>query len=286
MLTNLQFDRTRRLASSLAGIELVERHRELLERRYRRIGFVDDQGLDALLGAAEEGEATATQRILCVLTTKFTGFFRHRRHFEIAAEHALQAANLRGEARLWSAATATGEEAYSIALALIEAFGTEEPLAQVLATDIDTQALATARRGEYGEQSLQALDSRSRTRFFCEGRGSKQWAIVPAVRRLVHFQTLNLVDRSWPVDGPFDVVFCRNVLMYLQPAHRYAVLERISSLLAPDGLLMLDPTEYLGKARHLFAPRSGGVYSRAVASCLGDQMKPLGAVDTGGRFSA
>ncbi len=273
------------MASNLAGIEVLERHRELLDRRCRRFGFVDEPGLDSLLRAAEEGDATATERVVCILTTKFTGFFRHPRHFEMAAEQARQAAHGRGHARLWSAAAATGEEAYSIALALIEAFGTEEPPAQVLATDIDAEALAAARRGEYDEQSLQALDSRTRTRFFCEAGGSKKWAVVPVVRRLVRFETLNLVHRPWPVDAPFDVVFCRNVLMYLQPAHRCAVLERISSLLAPDGLLMLDPTEYLGKAWHLFIPRSGGVYSRAVASCLQDHAKPSGAVHTGGGFN-
>ncbi len=284
MLTNLQFDRTRRLASSLAGIDLAERHRDLLQRRFRRIGFVDDQGLDALLGAAEQGEPMATQRILCVLTTKFTGFFRHRRHFEIAAEHAVDAALVRGEAHLWSAATATGEEAYSLALALMDAFGGEQPPVQVLATDIDTQALASAQRGEYGEQSLQPLDSTTRDRFFRQTEGSKRWAILPAVRRLVQFRFLNLVDRYWRIEGPFDVVFCRNVLMYLQPAHRYDVLRRIASLLAPDGLLMLDPTEYLGKACQLFTPQSGGVYSRN-ASCSRRQARPL-AVDIAGGFDA
>ncbi len=285
MLSNQQFDRTRRLAASLAGIELVERHRELLERRYRRIGVVDDTRLDALLAAAEGGEPNARQRVLCVLTTKFTGFFRHRRHFQLAAEHAVQAAHLRGVTRLWSAATATGEEAYSIALALIEAFGTEEPPAQVLATDIDTEALATAQRGEYGEQSLQALDSQTRSRFFCEARASKRWAIVPAVRQLVQFQTVNLVHGPWPLDGPFDVIFCRNVLMYLRPAHRCAVLERISSLLEPGGLLMLDPTEYLGKAGHLFTPCSAGVYSQALASRFQDQIKTSTAHHRGPRFA-
>lgn len=266
MLTNLQFERTRRLASSLAGIDLVERHRELLERRFQRIGFVDECGLDALLRAAEEDETPAVRRLLCVLTTKFTGFFRHPQHFEIAAEHAVQAARLRGEARLWSAATATGEEAFSLALALIEAFGTEQPPAHVLATDIDLEALAVAQRGEYAEQALQTLDTRSRTRFFSDAAGSKRWAIPPVVRRLVQFRALNLIQSFWPVDGAFDVVFCRNVLMYLLPAHRYAVLERIASLLAPDGLLMLDPTEYPGRAGHLFMAHDRGIYSRRLGN--------------------
>ena len=82
------------------------------------------------------------------------------------------------------------------------------------------------------------------------------------MRRLVEFRALNLASEAWPVEGPFDVIFCRNVLMYLETCHRYAVLERMASLLAPDGLLILDPTEHLGKAGHLFTPAADGVYSR------------------------
>src|SRR5438552_1089535 len=113
MLSDQQFDRTRRLALSLAGIELVERHRELLERRSRRRGIPDSAGLDSLLSAAEEGETIAQQQLLCLLTTKFTGFFRHRHHFDIATKHAQRVALRSGRTRLWSAAAATGEEPYS-----------------------------------------------------------------------------------------------------------------------------------------------------------------------------
>ncbi len=150
MLTNEQFDRTRRPALRLAGIELVEHHRELPGRRRRRLGLCDAAELDALLGAAEAGTSDATGQMLCLLTTKFTGFFRHPRHFEVASGHALRAARRHGQARLCSAATATGEEPCSLAMALIEGFGRNDPPASVVATDIDAAALAVAKRGEYG----------------------------------------------------------------------------------------------------------------------------------------
>ena len=85
--------------------------------------------------------------------------------------------------------------------------------------------------------------------------------MVPAVRRLVEFRAQNLTSIEWPVEGLFDMIFCRNVLMYLEVSHRYAVLEHLASLLAPDGLLMLDPAEHLGKAGHLFTPGVDAVYS-------------------------
>src|SRR5438034_4242859 len=119
MLTSEQFDRTRRLALRLAGIELFERHRELLHRRCPRTHIPNPAAFDALLSAAEEGDLASNRRLVGLVTTRFTGFFRHPGHFEAAAEHALRAVRRCGRARLWSAAAATGEEPYSLALALV-----------------------------------------------------------------------------------------------------------------------------------------------------------------------
>jgi len=266
MLTSEQFDRTRKLALRLAGIELCERHRELLASRSRRLRLPHTAGIEGLLSAAEEGDPLASRQLIGLVTTNFTGFFRHPRHFEIAAEHALRAAHRRGQARLWSAAAATGEEPYSIAMALIEVSGCEDPPATILATDIDADVLAAAARGEYGERALKAVEPERRERFFREVVAGCR-CLSPVVRRLVEFRALNLAEVVWPAEGPFDVIFCRNVLMYLEACHRYAVVERLASLLAPDGLLILDPTEYLGKAGHLFTPGADGVYSRRRISC-------------------
>jgi len=260
MLSNQQFDRMRQLALSLAGIELSERHRELLERRSMRLGIHDGAGLDLLLKNAQAGEVAATQKLIRLLTTRFTEFFRRPRHFEIATKHAARAAHCYGRARLWSVAAATGEEPYSLAMALVEAFQQNAPSISVLATDLDVDSLAIAQRGEYSELAIRPVGPARRGRFFVELTG-RRWAIGPTVRSLIEFRALNLVSPTWPVEGPFDVIFCRNVLMYLKPCHRYAVLQRMALLLAEDGLLFLDPTEHLGGAERLFTPGIGGVYS-------------------------
>jgi chemotaxis protein methyltransferase CheR len=261
MLSNQQFDRARRLALRLAGIELLERHRELLQRRCRRIGILNPASLDALLRAAEDGDPAAGQQFVGLITTKFTGFFRHPSHFELAARHAAEVARRCGLARLWSAGAATGEEPYSLAMALIGAFQRDDPPVNILATDIDEDALVIAQRGEYGKAALGKLSPEQRDRCFRESKGPASWRLAPAVRQLVEFRVLNLIDPAWPIEGQFDVIFCRNVLMYLEARHRHAALERMASLLAPDGLLMLDPTEHLGRAVHLFLPGAGSVYS-------------------------
>lgn len=261
-LSSQQFDRTRRLALRLAGIQLSDRHRDLLARRSRRFGVRDGAGLDSLLGAAEEGEPKAVRQLLCLLTTKHTGFLRHPRQIDLAARHAVLIARRGGQARLWSAAASTGEEPYSLAMVLIEAFRRDDPPVTILATDLDAEALAVAAEGEFGERALQALTPEQRGQFFNESAVHGRYRIAPAVRRLVKFRELNLAAVTWSVEGFFDVIFCRNVLMYLEDCYRYAVLEHMASLLAPQGLLILDPAEYLGKAAHLFAPGTDGVYPR------------------------
>ena len=254
------FERLRRIGRRLAGLELFERHRELLDRRFRRLGMRDANSIVACLDAAECLEPAATQRIVGLLTTKHTGFFRHPRHFDIAAEHLLWVAHASGSARAWCAGAATGEEPYSLAMALREVFRGDTPRVSILATDIDADALALARRAEYGEKASHDLDEERRGRFF--SRTKSGWSVAPSVRDLVEFRSLNLVDPSWDVGLAFAVIFCRNALMYLAAPHRIDVLERMASLLAPAGLLFLDPTEHLGSATHLFTPRGNGVYSR------------------------
>ena len=122
MLAGEQFERVRRLALGVAGIELTERHRQILQHRCGRAGIEDESAMAALLDAVEQGDAIALRRLVGLITTKFTGFFRNPWHFDVAAEHALWAVHRRGAARLWSAAAATGEEPYSLAMALIEVF--------------------------------------------------------------------------------------------------------------------------------------------------------------------
>jgi chemotaxis protein methyltransferase CheR len=281
LVTSPQFDRVRRLALSLAGIEIIERHRDLLRRRCRRAGIIDSAGLEALIGAAEAGEESAGQRMISLLTTSFTGFFRNPWHFDAAAEHAVRPIERRGHARLWCAASATGEEPYSLAMALIDVTGREDPPASILATDINSDALALAERGEYDEPALRSLANGQRARFFGESAGARCWRIAQPARSLVEFRLLNLISEAWPLEGPFDVVFCCNLLMYLETRRRCAILERMAALIGPDSLLILDPTEHPGQAAHLFGPSVKGVYTRGPSPHVGRVLSRVHYVGVG-----
>jgi len=231
----------------------------------------DSAEFEALLQAAEAGDQRAGRQLIGLFTTNFTGFFRHPWHFQLAAEHALRTVDRRGEACLWSAAAASGEEPYSLAMALIEVFQRDDPPASILATDVDADALAVARKGEYEDRTLRSpidgdrescgLSTDQAFRFFTRRDGSC-WSVNPAVRRLVEFREINLAEVLWPVEGRFDVIFCRNVLMYLEGGRRVEILERLASLVVPDGLLMLDPTEYPKRAEKWFSVVASGVYTR------------------------
>jgi chemotaxis protein methyltransferase CheR len=261
IVSNQQFQRARCLAVELAGIELADRHHDLLERRSQRAGIRDSAAMESLLAGAEAGEETASQQLVQLLTTKFTGFFRQPHHFEAAAAHAQAKAAERGSARMWSAAAATGEEPWSLAMAILEKFNSPEPAVRILATDLDAEALLVAQRGEYGESAVRTLERSRRERFFVANNDARNWSVVSELRNLAEFRLLNLVSPKWDIEGPFDVIFCRNVLMYLESSRRTDVLSRIASLTASDGLLMLDPAEHLGNGVQFFKVAGHGIYS-------------------------
>lgn len=261
MMSTRLFERAQQLALNLAGIELVDRHRELLENRCRRHGILTSDAFGSLLTQAENGDRQAGQTLLSLMTTKFTSFFRHPLHFDRAAQHALQACEQRGRATIWSAGAATGEEPWSLAIRLLEVFQHDDPPVKIVATDIDSAAIEFGRRGEYAESSMKSVESTRRNRFFAEANHERRCVITEAPRQLVEFQILNLADESWAIEGPLDVIFCRNVLMYLNTGHRRHVVERLAALLAPGGLLILDPAEHMADSDRYFHSSGDGIYS-------------------------
>lgn len=259
-ISEQQFERVRRHSLDLAGIQLVDRHRELLASRCRRIRIGDEESLNQLLSASERGEPEARRRVISLLTISHTGFFRNPRQFELAAAHAIARIRQAGRARLWCAGCSTGEEPYSLAISILKAAGPEEPRASILATDVNPESLETARRGEYAEAALRCLDPDIRKDFFTQPVSGGTRRIADAVRSLVAFEQLNLIEKTWPIEGPFDVVFCRNILMYFALPARSAVLRRIGQLMEDGGLLLMDPAEHLGADQQRFRALNQGAY--------------------------
>jgi chemotaxis protein methyltransferase CheR len=200
------------------------------------------------------------------LTTNLTAFFREPHHFEILGRFLAQRAK-RGPQRIWCAAASTGEEPYTIAIAACEALGSDSPAVEIICSDLDTQVLATAERGVYPLERSQPLTAERLRRFFQRGSGPNEGSVrvKPALRALVSFRQINLLDRDYGLRGPFDAIFCRNVMIYFDKPTQREILARFKPLLAPDGLLFAGHSESFFHAADLFRSSGRTVYRRTDA---------------------
>lgn len=244
-----------------AGIALAESKQEMvysrLARRLRATGLSSfTEYLDTLDSGRDADEWEAFTN---ALTTNLTSFFRESHHFPILADHVKK---LKDPATVWCSASSTGEEPYSIAMTLCELFGTLTPPVQIIATDIDTNVLATAERGVYTSDRLDKLSPERAKKFFLKGKGDQDGMvrIRPELRQLVTFKRLNLLSDSWPITGPFDVIFCRNVMIYFDKPTQGKILSRFAPLLKPDGLLFAGHSENFSYVTDAFKLRGKTVY--------------------------
>ncbi len=262
--TAADFERARRLILGRVGISLNESKQNMVYNRLvKRVRALKLPSFGEYLRILDDAEHPEWQQFVNALTTNLSHFFREQYHFPVLVEHAKAIG--RSPVRVWSAAASTGEEPYSIAIALCEAFGTLQPPVAILGTDIDTGVLETARRGVYPMEKVEPVSPERLKRFFLRGTGSKEGfaRVRPELGRLVEFRQLNLTEAAWDLKGPFDAVFCRNVMIYFDKPTQHQVLRRIAEVLAPDGLLFAGHSESFLHAADLFKPAGKTVYRRA-----------------------
>src|SRR4051812_33690987 len=210
---------------SFSGIRLPEGKREMVYARLARrlralgIGSFDDYVRFLELEPAEWEHCTNA------LTTNVTAFYREEHHFGILAEQARKVALPGQNLRVWSAGCSTGEELYTIAMALTDVIGARF---DVLATDLDTQVIATARQGVYPLASVERLSEERQKKYFLRGSGRFEGRarVRPEIAARVEFMRLNLMDAEWPLEGGFDAIFCRNVMIYFDKPTQRALVER------------------------------------------------------------
>jgi chemotaxis protein methyltransferase CheR len=262
--TTQDFERVRSMIHARAGISLAPSKKTMvysrLSRRLRELGVRDFESYLALLQSDDSGEWAG---FVNALTTNLTSFFREPYHFPILADHLRRCAERRRDIRIWCTAASTGEEPYSIAMTAVEALG-ERPPVSILASDIDTRVLATARAGIYPLAGVEVLGEARLRRFLLRGRGPREGyaRIRPELAALVEFRQLNLVDLPAQVGGPFDAIFCRNVLIYFDAGTKQRVVENLRDQLRPDGLLFVGHSENFAGARNGFRPEGKTVYRR------------------------
>ena len=260
------FERVRSLIYARAGISLHAGKQAMvysrLSRRLRETGHRSFgaylQWLDNARGAEAELE---WQEFVNCLTTNLTSFYREAHHFE-ELESELKARAGRGPLRIWCNAASTGEEPYTLAMTVAEALGGQSD-AKIVASDIDTKVLATAARGVYPVDARGLTPERQR-RHWLRGTGANGgfMRVRPELAKMIEFRTHNLMDARWSLGDPFDIVFCRNVMIYFDTETQNRVLAQIHAAMKPKGLLFVGHSENFTDSKTLFRLRGKTIYER------------------------
>ena len=263
LFTVKDFELVRKLIYEHAGISLGDSKQALvysrLSRRLRATGITSFAEYLEFLQHKDSGE---WQAFTNALTTNLTAFFRESHHFPLLAEH-MQLRKGKGPVALWCAAASTGEEPYSMAMTAVEAFDSLTPPVTIIATDLDTKVLETAKAGIYPKDRICNLSQERIKRFFLRGKDKHDGLVKvrPELRNMITFRQLNLLDRDWPLrPPPFDAIFCRNVMIYFDKDTQLAILKKFVPLLRTNGLLFAGHSESFTHAGEYFKLRGKTVY--------------------------
>ena len=250
-LSPATYDRIRRLVYAEVGIELGPSKQSLVEARLaKRLRELALPTYESYLDQIERGGGDDELVLLLdAISTNVTSFFRERQGLdEIARRHAAAVRGGQKRLRYWSAASSSGQEAYSLAMLLAEAAPLSGLDVAILGTDISTKVLELARRGRYPASQLPSIPSPLHRHLHGDG---ELFEIDPALRSLCVFNRMNLIKPPFPMKGPFDAVLCRNVMIYFDQPTRERLIGEIHRLLKPGGLLVTGQAESL-------TGRSGG----------------------------
>lgn len=260
--TRENFERIRQLIYEYAGISLKPSKQHMVYSRLaRRLRVNELDNFKDYLALLESGNKEEWEAFVNSLTTNLTSFFREPHHFPLLAEHVSKQKG-QHQISLWCAAASSGEEPYSMAMTMVDLFGSFTPPVTIVASDLDTNVLAKAQSGIYPIERIEKLSEDLVKRFFLKGTGAQAGyvRVRPELRAMVSFRQLNLLSPDWQIRGPLDAIFCRNVMIYFDKETQLKILQRFAPLLQPDGLLFAGHSESFNNATHLFRLRGKTVY--------------------------
>ncbi|MBI5007613.1 MAG: chemotaxis protein CheR [Nitrosomonadales bacterium] len=259
--TPQDFQRIRKLIYDYAGISLGEQKQELVYSRLaRRLRATGIRSFAEYLDRLQRGDVAEREAFTNSLTTNLTSFFREPHHFPLLAEH-LRKQEAGRTITLWCSACSTGEEAYSMAMTAVETLGYERPV-HIIASDLDTRVLQTAREGRYKAEAVARMPQQQVERFFIRESGANAGyvQVKPELKKMIDFRRINLLESGWPLHAPLDAIFCRNVMIYFDKETQFSILKKFAPLLHSNGLLFAGHSESFYHASSLFKLRGSTVY--------------------------
>lgn len=267
-LSDRNFGFIRDLVGERTGIVLSDLKRDMtygrLVRRLRELKLSSFDEYCALLKSGDEDELI---NLTNAITTNLTSFFREPHHFEFLSQELLPklfASKADRRLRIWSAGCSSGEEPYTIAMTILESVPQIRNWdIRILATDLDYNMVSRAASGIYTEERVNGIDARRQKRWFRRGRGENAGMVrvSPELQNLITFKQLNLLH-EWPMKGPFDIIFCRNVVIYFNKETQRELFSRYADIMTSDGHLFIGHSESLYKVSDRFELLGRTIYRR------------------------
>ncbi|MEC8376558.1 MAG: CheR family methyltransferase [Pseudomonadota bacterium] len=252
------FKNVQQMLFKKAGINLSDAKEAMVYSRLaRRIRASNLRSFNEYLALVNKSESELEQ-FINALTTNLTSFFREPHHFTALADYLRQ----HNVTNIWCAASSTGEEPYSIAMVVAEAYGSFKTPVKIIASDIDSKVLSKAKAGVYPLASIAKIPQYRQKQFFHKGKGANEGKVkvVDELRNMVQFKKLNLTDAKWDINGPLDVIFCRNVMIYFDKPTQLKVLQKMVGMLKPAGLYMAGHSENFNMYTNLVRPVGKTIY--------------------------
>lgn len=265
-MTDKDFQRIVKLAGHYTGIVLGEHKRDMVYGRVaRRVRKLNLDSFSNYLDFLENNPQQELSSFINVITTNLTSFFRENHHFDFLLKRVLPEIKRKNFAskrmRIWSAGCSTGQEPYSIAITLRKLGIPSDWDIKVLATDLDSEVLAKAQAAIYSVTDVDGLDNITVKNYFQRSEERRKVKVKESVKRHIHFKRLNLLEK-WPMSGPFDFIFCRNVVIYFDKPTQKVLFDRYAEILAIGGYLFVGHSENLHGISERFENLGNTIYRK------------------------
>ena len=269
VFSDKDFEKIRKFVKEETGITLSDAKKNMVYGRLsRRLRALDIKSFNEYIDIVSEGESEEKGNFVNAITTNLTSFFREEHHFDYVKNtvvpQVLKNNSHTKKIRIWCAGCSTGEEPYSLSMALHESISDIQSWdIKILATDLDTNVLEHCRRGVYDIDRIVGLSQSRKANWFLKGKGDHSGSVKidPRLQSLITFKQLNLMQ-GWPMKGPFDFMFCRNVVIYFDKPTQKILFDRYADLVKDDGYLFLGHSESLYNVSTRFQLLGNTIYQK------------------------